>query len=355
MTKDISQKFKIISLLSMVMVIFLHSYNIKNTVGYLFEPNTFFSFFNIFIQNIISQGLARIAVPIFFLLSGYLFFKNFNFLIYKDKIAKRVYTLLIPYLFWAALSVFIYFILQSIPGFSHFFKNELIQDLSFQQLIIKTWIDPTNYPLWFLRDLMLLIIISPLLFYLIKKIPVLFFSLLSVQWFFNIPETLLSLNSEPILFFSVGAYFSIISDKFLSIKILNKNLIYLLSIYLIILIIKAVILTIYPSYAQMLILTIIHKISILLGIVILWFVLDRYKLSKMYFLTNFTFLFYVFHEPTLTILKKAGYSVLGKSSLSSFFLYIIAPIVIIIFLTILGHILKKYYPKIASIITGNRL
>ena len=51
----------------------------------------------------LSHVLARIAVPVFFLLSGMLFFLNMRQLSwggYRAKLKSRVHTLIIPYLLW---------------------------------------------------------------------------------------------------------------------------------------------------------------------------------------------------------------------------------------------------------------
>ncbi len=76
--ENISKKITIISLLAMIMVIYRHSYNIENNMNNFFESNTFISFSNLFIQNIISQGLTHMAVPIFFLISGFLLFQIYS-------------------------------------------------------------------------------------------------------------------------------------------------------------------------------------------------------------------------------------------------------------------------------------
>ena len=61
-------------------------------------------------RHILSDIIARIAVPIFFLFSGFLFFYqtgNFNKDIYTTKLKKRFKTLLVPYLFWNGTTIFI--------------------------------------------------------------------------------------------------------------------------------------------------------------------------------------------------------------------------------------------------------
>lgn len=74
MNKSLSKKITIISFITMIMVVFLHANNlvinlkagnIKINRGY-----------NSFIQDFFTQGITRVAVPIFFIISGYLFFLN---------------------------------------------------------------------------------------------------------------------------------------------------------------------------------------------------------------------------------------------------------------------------------------
>ncbi len=355
MDKSISEKITIISLISMVMVIYIHSYNIISLDGKLiFQPENTFSIFNIFLQNLISNGIARVAIPMFFIISGFLFFNNFSIKSYKRKVSKRFYTLFVPYIFWSFLAVLIYFILQLIPGMQHFFKNELLIDQTFFELFIITWVNPRNFPLWFLRDLMLLVILSPIIFYFVKNQTKLYFTIIIFLWFAitQPPAEISYFKAEPVFFFSLGAYISLLNNNILSIKIKNRKLLLLFIIYLILLFSKTTLITLYGTSYLFL-----HKLSVLLGIVLFWFLLDRYlmKNKHLLFLSKFTFLYYVFHEPGLMILQKGLYAFLGKTPLISMVSYVLFPIFMIFFLTILGIVMKKYIPKTTNVITGNRL
>ena len=102
MNTYLSDKLKVVSFISMMLVIFLHAYNL--IVRLKTGPVVIDRGYNFFIQEFISQGLARIAVPLFFTISGYLFFLNLNGTLneFKEKYRTRTKTLLIPYLFWSA-------------------------------------------------------------------------------------------------------------------------------------------------------------------------------------------------------------------------------------------------------------
>ena len=66
-------------------------------------------------QHIVSTEIARIAVPLFYFMSGYLFFYRstpFSLAVYGQKIKKRVHSLLVPYLFWNAAVFLLLFLAQ---------------------------------------------------------------------------------------------------------------------------------------------------------------------------------------------------------------------------------------------------
>ena len=55
-----------------------------------------------------SEGLCRVAVPFFFLISGYLFFvrlEEWDKFVWFDKLKKRGKTLLAPYLIWNFIAI----------------------------------------------------------------------------------------------------------------------------------------------------------------------------------------------------------------------------------------------------------
>ena len=91
MDKYLSNKIKNISLILTFLVVILHAYNLENSEDVLS--------INSFIQNIISYGICTIAVPMFFLISGYLFFYKFDPTLQGliNKYKKRFKSLVIPF------------------------------------------------------------------------------------------------------------------------------------------------------------------------------------------------------------------------------------------------------------------
>ena len=64
------------------------------------------------LRIVLSQGICRIAVPCFFLFSGFLFFtklRDWDTQVWLDKIRKRGRTLLVPFLLWNVLALLVGF------------------------------------------------------------------------------------------------------------------------------------------------------------------------------------------------------------------------------------------------------
>lgn len=167
-----------------------------------------------------SEVLGRVAVPFFFFISGYLFFLKesaFNKEIYYSKLKSRFKSLFIPYVAWWIVAGFLTVIMS---------KLRLTPTLSIQNFLYGIWLTPDSDwymssrinvpldgPLWFMRDLMVTMILSPLIYALIKrrKIGLCSLVLLSIIYVvfggMCLPEYFIPGLSFPcILFFSIGAY-----------------------------------------------------------------------------------------------------------------------------------------------------
>ena len=93
-------------------------------------------------------------------------------------VEKKAKSLLAPYVIWTIIAVLAFFIGQSIPRLAPFFQNEnnIIRDWNITDWINLFWthtdnIYPLMYQFWFVRNLMIIVIVSPLLTYFAKKIP----------------------------------------------------------------------------------------------------------------------------------------------------------------------------------------
>lgn len=353
MSDGLSQKIKNLSFLLMIMVVFLHSYNIdtKQLDRTLYLEKDL----NWFMQTFISNGFTRIAVPLFFIISGYLFVYNRKIGIndLRDKIIKRIKTLLIPYLLWTTIGLLVYLILQSIPQSKPFFTNKLIIDYSFLDWVEGIFYKPIPYQLWFLRDLIIMVFLSPLIILLIKRIRYVFLSTTLLFWFFNQDSVFLS--SEALLFFSLGISLALYCPEILEKKV-NKTMGISILWFLLLFFKTGVEMFGLSEKLELFLL----KTAILVGLLSFWMLYDKLavysnKIVNQIALVSWTsFFIYVFHEPILTIIKKALFYVLNESSSAYLFVYFFSPILTIAISILTAIFLKRYFSVPYKVLTGNR-
>lgn len=338
----------------MILVVVLHCYNLDTKIGGLIieQPKNF----NWFIQTFISYGITRIAVPLFFLISGYLFFLGFKNSKNEiaNKIKKRIRTLVIPYFFWVLFGILFYFVLQSLPQLHQFFAKKLIKDYSSLDWFNAIFVNIIPYQLWFLRDLIVMVFLSPIIYVVIKKTN--YFYLLVIVPFWILNQDNLIFTSEALLFFSIGSYLALEKSELLEKKTINSYL--FLSIWIVILLLK----TFSEFYFERgsLPVVLLLKSSILVGIYAFWNWYDcliknnqnRFKIVNP--IINFSFFLYVFHEPILTIIKKGLFKILGTGGNSYFLIYLISPFITIFICVLVGMLFKKVIPSIYNFTTGNR-
>ncbi len=123
--------------------------------------------------------VGKIFTPTFFFLSGYLFFREhqLNSDIYSGKIRRRVWSLLVPYLIWNAVLLAVMYVQERYMGGTSE-RMGRITDYGWKDWLYAFWDctqtwswtgvvgQPANIPLWFLRELMILSVFSPLFFWL---------------------------------------------------------------------------------------------------------------------------------------------------------------------------------------------
>lgn len=173
------------------------------------------------IADLFSQVLARTAVPLFFLISGYLFFykSSFSWPMYGSKLRKRAQTLLLPYLFWNGALVGLHLLIEFL--FPSVLSGEAKPVLDYGWC---DWWDtfwarepsepggmpmPINYPLWFIRDLMVLVVFSPLVYAMVRYLRQYALALLGFLWLIYDGASSPGLSPTAWFFFSLGAFYSV--------------------------------------------------------------------------------------------------------------------------------------------------
>lgn len=198
--KELSETLRITSLLAILLIVAIH-YHSQPFMG------TYSG--NYLVQEVIHNIIGRAAVPIFSLMSGFLFFQGstFTLSILAKKLKNRASTILLPTLFISLLiwlwDQFPTLVLANQPYQGHW-----------KQFFVVWWLYPNGSQFWFVRDLMILFFLTPYIYLLVQRFSALVPALLLFCWcmdwqLFPIWEGRYFLNNDTLTFFIIGAWASL--------------------------------------------------------------------------------------------------------------------------------------------------
>ena len=170
---------------------------------------------------LLTNIIAGVCVPLFFFFSGYLFFQNIqklNLIIYLSKLKRRVTSLLLPYLFWNIFFILIIAIAQFFfPSlFSGSFRN--VTEFSLNDWISLFYCalgsdQPIAFQLWFIRDLLILVLLTPLFYYLTKIFNYWWLLFVTFGYVFQFNK-IAGISFLSITFFGIGTFWGIKKLRF---------------------------------------------------------------------------------------------------------------------------------------------
>lgn len=338
-----SRKIAILNMFAIMLVLLIHSYYVEAADFPVSNS----------IQLITgTYGMAGVAVPLFFFISGLLFFKSISSV--NDCISgikRRVRTLFIPYMIWNMVFVGYYILLSVLPGLSQFSNSEVINHLSLSHPISTLgylFLEPVAFHLWFLRDLMLFVIVTPILWASLKSYP---WGTLIALLLFGI------ISGSGIVYFAFGAFISLSCGIDVFSKFLSKPIVY---ISLLIFVVSSI-MTAIPVCTTIVMNNAFRQFVNFSGIFAVWGLFDilyrcelHKKLDKCIIISKYSFFIYLFHEPVFNIIKKVNMIIFGANECSLVILYFINPILMVLISIFVAMSLKIILPRIYSIAVGGR-
>ena len=157
------KKKEFISFILSILIFFIHSYFAQEVVS-----DSIISVINHKVSYFLSCSITRFAVPMFFMLSGISFFKNYNNQKYLTKIKSRLFTLVIPYLLWNTIWM-LWKIFTSYSFIAKFSTDSEPYALTIKNILKAIFFYDCNIPFWFIFDLIVFSFAAPLVFLIIKN------------------------------------------------------------------------------------------------------------------------------------------------------------------------------------------
>ncbi len=212
MSPEQSLKVRNISFFLMILVAYIHGFNLN-----LFmqgEGGKPIADWLRFLENAVSDGFCRVAVPMFFAISGYLAtikITAFSPDIHREMLRKRLGSLVVPYLLVSFFGILLVVVLLLVPWSKPFFNNFSIS--SPLSRWIRIWLfSPVPFQLWFIRFLWFYFMMYPLLYFAVKYGKWLF--MIFMLWFWSDFLTqfrmqMEKLEVEGMVFFCMGIFLEV--------------------------------------------------------------------------------------------------------------------------------------------------
>ncbi len=310
---------------------------------------------------VLSRIIANVAVPNFLLISGYLFFRNtesFTLRLYGEKLQRRVRSILVPYLFWNGVVILLFFVGQSVvPGlFSG--NNARVCDYTPIEWVRAFWrvegtMSPINAPLWYMRNLMVAVLLSPLLYVLLKNraVGAVFIAAMLALWLFvpSIEREVVWLQPKFYFFFSLGGWFALHKVPFPRFRPMAVAI----GVALFVLAIAGV------FFYRGRVAFVAYELSLLVGALLLIYCAYHIVATKHWsvpsWLNQSYFFIFVYHFIPLALLQRLALRFLKPATNVEYFVVYFASFAAIVLLGVgLFHLLKRLFPKFTAFILGSR-
>lgn len=190
-----------------LMVVWIHSYNAELFLGKTEAMARVYR-----VEHWLGDGIGQIAVPGFFMISGYLFYRDFSWEKLRGKWQRRIHSVLVPYIVWNFLYYLGYVIGSRLPWVDQVVGKGVIPfglAESVDAIINYTY----NYVFWYLFQLILLILLAPVLYPVLRRLWSRILFLCCLWWMAARDIRLPLVNVDALIYYSTAASLAISCTK----------------------------------------------------------------------------------------------------------------------------------------------
>lgn len=307
------------------------------------------------VEYVSQREIGDIAVPLFFFISGFLFFYKVNFTlgVCKIKLRKRIRSLIIPYILWNTLWLIFSLVCYLLFPTMLSSVKESFDDFNIFSLVdgyIGYCKGPFLAPLWFIRDLMFINLFAYPLFYLLKNYDYVLVPLLLALFMLKIGYETSYIGSRSWSMYALGAWFSINKKNILC--ELHPYKMWIIAGFIMLIIVRALL------HFNNMETTIVGQIELLLGLfgLILIAAICVEKMSYTYAerCAKASFFVYASHMFVINLPNKLWVCLLPVNALTASIVQLAIPILVSISLYYVFIFLRNLIPNHIGILIGGR-
>lgn len=340
--KEFRGKVTLMNFLCCVLVIWHHSGNADLFAG-AHGVSPALDFF----ENTLTFAVIRADIPAFFMLSGYLFFRNFTWAGLPGKWRRRVRSLLIPYLFW---NLFWYFARLLASGFGPAASLPGLAPVpaDARTLIRAAFCYAYNPVFWFMYQLILLVILAPVIrFFLLSRWSSVLYGLF-LLWVFLTWPALPIVNQDALIYYSLGAFWAVWGKEAVEREDSPRRA--LAGLFGVFLSLILCLLNLRTGRVQFL----VAYLALLPQAVWLLLPLNAGGIAGKSPWMGCTFFIYATHFVLVRAINKVGGRIFPGSTVAGFLFYLAMPAVVIVIVWAAAGWLKKHLPGVWLVVNGNR-
>ena len=343
----LSKKITIVNFIMCVLVVMLHSYNAERyTEIAAYKMVSGAEFF-------ISRTLGNLAVPTFFLISAFLFFRDYGISEIVPKYIKRFKSLVIPYLTWNLLYLLAFAALISFPISNAFMDTKEIE-ISWRLVAESILFHKYNGVYWYMYNSIIFVIISPLIYLVMRKKTgiVLVAALLIIsRWVGKIPANAYGVYVESLSYWCLGAWVALNKTEWINYRNRPRAfgaaggalILFIVRFYLEFILPEG---TISNFSLQML---------LFLNVIMVWIAFDLFSMNAVFPWMGLTFFIYSFHPLLVDMVKKGIAALLPNSAAWAIINYLLSGLVGVLVSVCVAGILIRYCRPLWNVLNGGRI
>lgn len=323
-----------------ILVVWVHSYNSELFLGITDAAAMVYK-----IEHWLGGYIAQIAVPGFFMLSAYLFYRNFTWKKLLEKWDSRIHSLLVPFILWNALYYLGYVIASRIPFVTGVVGKGLIPfDLmtAADALLHYTY----NYVFWYLYQLILLVLLAPVIYGALRNRYLGAAVILGIGVALWRGGSLPPLNLDALFYYAVAAYAAIHGRS--KIETWSREAGFL-GLFLVAIAVVMRYLLMKNGMAVM------AAVAFrLLVPAALWLMVDEKKLPEAKTWMKHNFFLYAIHFAVVRLINKTAAVFFSGILLLPLAIYILMPVIVTALSYFAGRLFRKRAPVLWRVFNGNR-